>query len=797
MKRVILALGILMALVATGASLAVEHSLAAYPKPVPARPAGAPVTTGTPTISPTPLGTPVLCPPEFQDVPANHPDYAYIHCAACQGSMGNFPCGQPGEPCVAPNNYPYFRPDGAAPGTRAELSKLIVTAAHWPVDTTDGPHFTDVPVCDPYYNYIETAYNRRVVAGWGCGGPGEPCPGIYFRPNLTVTRGQLAILIYNAFIHRGTTTPTPTPCAIPYTDVQPTDYFYVAVRFVTCAGIMRGYPDGTFRPYNEVFTMTRAEMAGVAARAFTDCSPAPPQVPSCPPGSTTPTPSPTPISTVTRTRTPTRLPTSMPNLWSAMAWQQAACPPDTLRLTTYSNSIPTWRSIGPSTMRLQDSAGDYQDFAVPGFYTSTYQSYSYDCAVGPCIPASWLASRPFTLTADYYNVITEFNEDDNTSVMTSPPPACGTFTPTATPNPNAVPVQILDFVFEPQTLVIGMGQTVRWTNHGISTHSSVSDTGLWDSGYLSTDQSFEFTFPRPGIYPYHCAVHPTTMTGTIKVAVLDPTPPNGSPSRTSTLTPTHTPTATPTATATATATYTPTAVFTQVSTGTTTLTPTNTPTITHTPTAAPTTTPCALNFSDVRAGDYFYDDVHCVYCRGAISGYADGTFRPFNNTTRGQMAKIVVLAFNIPGYSPSVPTFADVPITQPFYPFVEAAAHVSIVSGYNCGGPAEPCPGVYFRPGNLVTRAQLSKIEVVAAGWPQVRPDVGHFNDVPPANPFYGYVETAFCHQVIAGYSCGGPAEPCPGVYFRPGNSATRAQIARITCRVLSSLPCVTSAAGP
>src|SRR5260370_445155 len=65
MKRVILALAILMALVATGASLAVEHSLAAYPKPLPANSAGAPVTTGTPTISPTPLGTPVLCPPEI------------------------------------------------------------------------------------------------------------------------------------------------------------------------------------------------------------------------------------------------------------------------------------------------------------------------------------------------------------------------------------------------------------------------------------------------------------------------------------------------------------------------------------------------------------------------------------------------------------------------------------------------------------------------------------------------------------------------------------------------------------
>ena len=62
--------------------------------------------------------------------------------------------------------------------------------------------------------------------------------------------------------------------------------------------------------------------------------------------------------------------------------------------------------------------------------------------------------------------------------------------------------------------------------------------------------------------------------------------------------------------------------------------------------------------------DYFYEAVRYLYCRGVISGYADNTFRPYNNTTRGQLTKIVVLGFGMPIYSPPTPTFRDVPATD-------------------------------------------------------------------------------------------------------------------------------------
>jgi hypothetical protein len=110
------------------------------------------------------------------------------------------------------------------------------------------------------------------------------------------------------------------------------------------------------------------------------------------------------------------------------------------------------------------------------------------------------------------------------------------------------------------------------------------------------------------------------------------------------------------------------------------------------------------------------------------------------------------------------------------------------VNGYPCGGSGEPCNSnndPYFRPGNHVTRGQIAKIESSAAGFQE--PVTGQsFEDVLPGSTFYLFVERLASRQVINGYSCGSPGEPCGGgnlPYFRPNNSASRGQLAKIVCR--------------
>ncbi|HST06304.1 MAG TPA: S-layer homology domain-containing protein, partial [Chloroflexia bacterium] len=141
--------------------------------------------------------------------------------------------------------------------------------------------------------------------------------------------------------------------------------------------------------------------------------------------------------------------------------------------------------------------------------------------------------------------------------------------------------------------------------------------------------------------------------------------------------------------------------------------PTASPTVMLTGTPVPTCPACSVQFIDVLPGSTFYDYVRCLACRGVFSGYPDGTFRPNNGLTRGQLSKIVS---NAAGYDEahSEQSFEDVTTGSTFYIFVQRLSSRGIIAGYPCGGVGEPCIAPdnrpYFRPGANVTRGQASKI---------------------------------------------------------------------------------------
>jgi S-layer homology domain len=120
--------------------------------------------------------------------------------------------------------------------------------------------------------------------------------------------------------------------------------------------------------------------------------------------------------------------------------------------------------------------------------------------------------------------------------------------------------------------------------------------------------------------------------------------------------------------------------------------------------------PARQSFTDVPPHDPFWLFIERARAHGVISGYSDGTFRPGNSVTRGQMSKFVG---NAAGYADAIPpaqqSFGDVPPSDPFRLYIERAYAHGIVSGYNCGGPGEPCPGFYFRPFATLTRGQAAK----------------------------------------------------------------------------------------
>jgi plastocyanin len=73
-----------------------------------------------------------------------------------------------------------------------------------------------------------------------------------------------------------------------------------------------------------------------------------------------------------------------------------------------------------------------------------------------------------------------------------------------------------DFMFAPLTVTVPAGTTVTWTNHDDEPHTVVSDSGLFRSGALDTNESFSFRFDKPGTYHYACSIHPR-MIGTVVV----------------------------------------------------------------------------------------------------------------------------------------------------------------------------------------------------------------------------------------------------------------------------------------
>lgn len=91
-------------------------------------------------------------------------------------------------------------------------------------------------------------------------------------------------------------------------------------------------------------------------------------------------------------------------------------------------------------------------------------------------------------------------------------------------------------------------------------------------------------------------------------------------------------------------------------------------------------------------------------------------------------------------------------------------------------------PDGTFLPGNNATRGQIAKIVSNAAGYNDTV-TTHTFMDVPQGSTFYLFVERLATRGIMSGYACGGAGEPCgPGnpPYFRPGNDATRGQVAKI-----------------
>jgi hypothetical protein len=221
----------------------------------------------------------------------------------------------------------------------------------------------------------------------------------------------------------------------------------------------------------------------------------------------------------------------------------------------------------------------------------------------------------------------------------------------------------------------------------------------------------------------------------------------------------------------------------------------------------------ALIGDKLYAGGNFYHNV--ARWDGTEWHYlGSGTYGPVNTlavldndlyvagyfTEAGAKPSYNVAIWHEPLGAPPTPTplpcsagqFADATACSTFYSYITCLVEKNVISGYPCGTrPGEPCDETnrpYFRPGDPVTRGQLSKIVALAATLQDaIPPDRQTYADVTPGSPFWQYIERLSERGVMSGYPCGGPDELCDEQarpYFRPGANVSRGQTAKIVSNV-------------
>lgn len=100
-----------------------------------------------------------------------------------------------------------------------------------------------------------------------------------------------------------------------------------------------------------------------------------------------------------------------------------------------------------------------------------------------------------------------------------------------------------------------------------------------------------------------------------------------------------------------------------------------------------------VDFSDISSSNVFKDEIEALASIGAINGYSDGSFKPDNTVTRAEFLKIVTGASEADlGETSGDKKFDDVATSNPFYKYIDYASTKGYISGYSDGTfkPYEP-----------------------------------------------------------------------------------------------------------
>lgn len=118
--------------------------------------------------------------------------------------------------------------------------------------------------------------------------------------------------------------------------------------------------------------------------------------------------------------------------------------------------------------------------------------------------------------------------DSTSEAETSPPASEETTEPAETtestgsePAPSgeaakSEKVDIVEFTYQPDPVVVQAGGKVVWQNQDTAPHTATADDGSFDTGTIEKGKLGSETFKEAGTFTYFCEIHPT-MKGTVEV----------------------------------------------------------------------------------------------------------------------------------------------------------------------------------------------------------------------------------------------------------------------------------------
>ena len=162
------------------------------------------------------------------------------------------------------------------------------------------------------------------------------------------------------------------------------------------------------------------------------------------------------------------------------------------------------------------------------------------------------------------------------------------------------------------------------------------------------------------------------------------------------------------------------------------------------------------SFADVANTDPYYPSIETIFHVGVTTGCAEGLYCPVASVTRAAMSVFLLKGLLGAGYVPPPASgiFEDVPLDDPFAPWIEDLFHRGITAGCDAGR---------FCPEDPVTRATMAVFllkTLLGSGYVPP-PPIGIFEDVFVDDPFAPWIEDLFGRGITAGCSSEPPLY-CP-----------------------------------